>query len=269
MPLFMDRHDIPGITAEEVAQAHVVDLAVAPKYGVRFLTYWFDAEAEAAFCLARSPSAADLATVHREGHGLVPNIIIPVVESNVLSFLGTIEEPVGQAGVKSPFRTIAFTDLKGSTSLLNEVGQSAYMLLLMEHDLIIRRALAAARGREVKHTGDGIMASFDDVAGALSCAIAIQDGFDARNATSEGPGLRVRIGMAAGEPVDRHDDLFGSTVNLASRICDAADGGQTLVSDVVRDLGHPLGFVFLEAGLRTLRGFSDPIQVFELARPPA
>ena len=95
----------------------------------------------------------------------------------------------------------------------------------------------AARGREVKHTGDGIMASFDDVARALACAIAIQDGFDERNASTEGPALRVRIGMAAGEPVDRGNDLFGSTVTLASRICDAADGGQVLVSDVVHVLG--------------------------------
>jgi class 3 adenylate cyclase len=269
VPLFMDRHDIPGITAEEVAQAHVIDLAVAPKYGVQFLTYWFDAEAAAAFCLARAPSAADLATVHREGHGLVPNAIIPVVEDNVLKFLGKIEEPVDPTRVTSPFRTIIFTDLTGSTALLNEIGQSAYVPLLTEHDVIIRRSLVAARGREVKHTGDGLMASFDDVARALSCAIAIQDGFDTRNATTDGPALRVRIGMAAGEPVDRGDDLFGSTVNLASRICDAADGDQILVSDVVQDLGWPLGFRFLDAGLRTLKGFQAPSPLFELQRDRA
>ena len=64
--------------------------------------------------------------------------------------------------------------------------------------------------------------------------------------------------MAAGEPVDRGNDLFGSTVNLASRICDAAGGGQILVSDIVQDLGGPLGFRFLEAGLRTLKGFLEP-----------
>ena len=265
MPLFMDRHDIPGITAEEVAQAHVVDLGVAPKYGVQFLTYWFDADAGAAFCLARASTAADLATVHREGHGLVPNAIIPVVEDSVLKFLGKIEEPIDHGGPTNPFRTIVFTDLTGSTSLLNEMGQSAYMVLLTEHDLIIRRSLAAERGREVKHTGDGMMASFDDVARALSCAIVIQDGFDARNATTDGPALRVRIGMAAGEPVDRGDDLFGSTVNLASRICDAAEAGQILVSDVVRDLGAPLGFGFLDAGLRTLKGFVEPNRLFELS----
>ncbi len=71
--------------------------------------------------------------------------------------------------------------------------------------------------------------------------------------------------MAAGEPVDRGDDLFGSTVNLASRICDAADAGQILVSGVVKDLGEQLGFGFLDAGLRTLKGFEEPSPLFELS----
>src|SRR6185312_16374337 len=141
-----------------------------------------------------------------------PNVIIPVVEDNVLSFLGKIEEPPDNTTPKSPFRTIVFTDLQGSTSLLNEVGQSAYMVLLTEHDLIIRRALVASHGREVKHTGDGIMASFDDVASALECSMVIQAGFEARSAEGLTPELRVRIGVAAGEPVDHNDELFGSTV---------------------------------------------------------
>ena len=62
------------------------------------------------------------------------------------------------------------------------------------------------------------MAAFDDVPPALSGGSAILDGFDERNVISPAPALRVRIGIAAGEPVDRNDDLFGSTVNLASRI---------------------------------------------------
>ena len=115
--------------------------------------------------------------------------------------------------VTSAFRTILFTDLEGSTALLNEVGEPAYLVALTEHDLIIRRALVASRGREVKRTGDGIMASFDDVARALGGAAAIQDGLDARTAGGATPDLRVRIGIAAGEPVDHNDDMFGSTVD--------------------------------------------------------
>jgi class 3 adenylate cyclase len=267
VPLFMDRHDIPGITPEEVAQAHLVDLSIAPKHGVEFLTYWFDAQAGAAFCLARADSPGDLAAVHAEGHGLVPNVIIPVVEDNVLRFLGRIEDPGGSPAANA-FRTILFTDLEGSTALLNEVGQATFMVLLTEHDLIVRRALVASHGREVKHTGDGFMASFDDAGRALTCAIAIQDGFGERNGKAEGRPLRVRIGLAAGEPVDRGDDLFGATVNLASRICAAADAGQILVSEEVQALGLKAGYRFGDVGSRPLKGFAEPTPLYELLRDP-
>jgi class 3 adenylate cyclase len=130
--------------------------------------------------------------------------------------------------------------------------------------LIIRRALVAARGREVKHTGDGIMAAFDRVADALRCAKAIQAGFEARIAAGERPELRVRIGIAAGEPVDHNDDLFGSTVTLASRICDAASAGQVLTSDVVRDLAISAGFAFDGGRDVILKGYSSPTRVYEL-----
>jgi len=266
MPLFMDRHDLPGVTAEQVAQAHLTDTQVQAKYGVQFLTYWFDAENGEAFCLAKAPSPEDMQAVHREGHGLIPNEIIAVSEDNVLRFLGKISDPVDQTHVTKAFRTILFTDLKGSTALLQEVGESAYMVLLAEHDLIIRRSLVASRGREVKHTGDGIMASFDEVADALECSIAIQNGFEARAAAGATPKLRVRIGIAAGEPVDHNDDLFGSTVNLASRICDAAEPGQILTSDLVHDLGSARGFSFGRGQELELSGFPGLTCVFELMR---
>jgi class 3 adenylate cyclase len=75
----------------------------------------------------------------------------------------------------------------------------------------------------------------------------------------------VRIGVAAGEPVDHNDDLFGSTVTLASRICGAAEAGQTLTSDLVRELGSQQGFAFDPGRDVVLKGFSGPTRVFELA----
>jgi len=265
LPLFMDRHDLAGATAEQVMQAHLSDLGIEAKYGVQFLSYWFDADNGGAFCLARAPKPDDMQAVHREAHGLTGNEIISVSEDNVLRFLGKISNPVDAQGT-SAFRTILFTDLEGSTSLLQEVGESAYMVFLTEHDLIIRRALVVSRGHEVKHTGDGIMASFDDVSHALQCAAAIQDGFDARTAAGGTPELRVRIGLAAGEPVDHNDDMFGSAVNLASRICGAADAGQVLASELVRDLGVKKGYSLDEAGNRVLKGYPAPTPVFELRR---
>jgi len=266
MPLYMDRHDVRGITAEQVAQAHLMDLAASSAHNVEFLTYWFDGANNAAFCLAKAPSPDEMQAVHRETHGLVSNEIIRVAEDNVLRFLGRIEDSPDATLATSPFRIVLFTDLEGSTSLLNELGQAAYLLLLTEHDLIIRRALVGAHGREVKHTGDGIMAAFEDVADGLRCALAIEDGFDQRNAATGPPALRVRVGIAAGEPVDHNDDLFGSTVNLASRICQAADAGQVLVAGLVRELGAKEGFVFSRAGTRVLKGFPGHVALFELER---
>jgi class 3 adenylate cyclase len=265
MPLFMDRHDVPGVTAEQVAQAHTADLDMGAKFGVQFLAYWFDADQGEAFCLAKAPNGDSLTSVHKATHGLIPNEIISVSEDNVLRLLGRMSETPSNAPAVNPFRTILFTDLEGSTAILEAVGQSAFMVLLTEHDLIIRRALVASRGREVKHTGDGIMASFDDVASALQCSIAIQAGFAARAADGPDTDLRVRIGIAAGEPVDHNDDLFGSTVTLASRICGAAEAGRILTSDVVRDLGSERGFAFDQGRDVVLKGFSGPIRVYELA----
>ena len=159
MPLYMDRHDLPGITAEEVARAHLTDIALESKHGVKFLAYWFDAAHGEVFCLATASRPEDLQAVHREGHGLVPNEIIAVSEDDVFRFLGKVSDPADHTQVQGAFRTIMFTDLTGSTSLLQEVGEEAYMRLLAEHDLIIRRSLVTWHGREVKHTGDGIMAS--------------------------------------------------------------------------------------------------------------
>jgi class 3 adenylate cyclase len=266
MQLYMDRHDVPGSTPEMVAEAHSRDLALAAEHGVQFMTYWFDDSTGQVFCLAKADDATKVEAVHLESHGLIPHEIISVSEDNVLRFLGNISDPADHTEIENPFRTILFTDLEGSTSLLQNVGEAAFMLLLTEHDLIIRRALVATQGREVKHTGDGIMAAFEDVTRALDCSLAIQDGFDARTDAGESPPLRVRIGMAAGEPVQRNDDIFGNAVNLASRVCDAADAGRILVSKAVHELGSEHGFSFDDAGERTLKGFADPTPVFELLR---
>lgn len=268
MPLFMDRHEVPNATAEQVAQAHAADLAMEAKHGVQLLTYWFDPDRGRAFCLAKAAAPANMVAVHKEAHGLIPNEIIGVSEDSVLRFLGTINDPADNTQHPSSFRVILFTDLEGSTTMLQDRGQAAFMVLLTEHDLIIRRALVATDGHEVKHTGDGIMASFDDVGAALECALTIQAGFDARDASGDAPRLRVRIGLAAGEPVDHNDDLFGSSVNLASRICNAAEAGHILVSDVVHDLGVEKGFSLHEVEPRALKGFAPATRVFELAQGP-
>ena len=258
----MDRHDVPEVTQEQVAEAHLSDVRIAGDYGVQFFSYWLDADAASVFCLARAPDAEAMITVHRESHGLMPAEIIEVSENDVIQFLGFVHEPADASEVTNPFRMIAFSDLVGSTELLHDLGQSEFMVRLTEHDLILRTALVRFHGREVKHTGDGIMASFEDVGNALNWALNVRHTFGRRT------DMQIRLGLAAGEPVDHNQDIFGAAVTQASRICDVADPGHILVSDVVYDLGVHGGFDFGEGTGRTLKGFKEPALVYELLGSP-
>ncbi len=110
------------------------------------------------------------------------------------------------------------------------------MALFEVHDSVVRDALSALGGREVKHTGDGIMAPFVSAAGAVRCAIQIQRDL-AGHAKTNGDGrLKIRIGAAAGEPVEQNNDLFGSTVQLAARLCAHALPEQILPSNAIAEL---------------------------------
>ena len=130
----MDRHDVPEVTAEQVAAAHLSDVRIAGEHGVQFFSYWLDADAASVFCLARAPDAEAVFTVHRESHGMMPAEIIEVSENDVIQFLGNVHEPSDASEVVNPFRTIAFSDLVGSTELLQDLGQSEFMVRLTEHD---------------------------------------------------------------------------------------------------------------------------------------
>lgn len=258
MPLYMDRHDVPGATAEETARNHAADLEVAGQFGVEFFSYWHDSTRGLVFCLASAPGEEAVAQAHRTAHGLVPTEIIEVSESDVVRFLGKVHDPVDASEVTSAFRIVCFTDLVGSTELLDRLGQSEYMVLLTEHDLIIREALIRWRGREVKHTGDGFMVVFEDVEQALGWSIDVRDSFEQRS------DLDIRMGIAAGEPVDHDDDIFGAAVTMANRICSSAGPGQIYASDVVRDLGVEKGFRFDGGKIDLLKGFSEPATIYEL-----
>ena len=156
--------------------------------------------------------------------------------------------------------TILFTDLASSTALTQRLGDAKAQELVRAHNAIVREALRARSGTEIKHTGDGIMASFSSASGALECAIAIQRAVDERHQAE----LQVHIGLNAGEPVAEESDLFGTAVQLARRICDQAEGGEVIASNVVRELAAGKGFLFADRGDVALRGFEDPARLYEL-----
>ena len=265
----MDIHEIPGgITADEVAKAHAHDAAVEGKYGVHYHKYWVNERAGKIFCLCEAPNAEAAMQVHREAHGQVAEKIIQVEPDVADLFLGGSEVnsagavllPGGAADARDPgIRTVLFTDIVESTSLTQTLGDDVAMELLQIHDSVVRDALKASNGREVKHTGDGIMASFVSAAAAVRCAAQIQRGLAQRAGEQSNHPVRVRIGGAAGEPVEHGNDIFGSTVQLAARLCSHAEPEQIVVSSVVADLCIGKGLMFRALGEVSLKGFDQPV----------
>ena len=181
----------------------------------------------------------------------------------------TVVPPTAPTGLV----TILFTDVEGSTALTDRLGDAGAREVMREHERITREALNAHGGSEVKTMGDGFMASFGSATKALECAAAIQKAFaepeTAVGARHDAPlrpkdGIRVRIGLNAGEPIAEDDDLFGTSVIVAARIASQAQGGEILVSDVVRQLVAGKNFLFNDRGEHALKGFEDPVRLWEV-----
>ena len=264
----MDRHDAADVAPEDVYAAHLLDLAVQEKYGVHYLTYWMDPERGNIFCLVDAPDTDAANAVHKEAHGLVGNEIIPVDPNAVSDFLGRLKDPAGTSPAKpiadSAFRTVLFTDLEGSTRLTQRLGDDAAMSFVHNHNDIVRAALHECDGSEVKHTGDGIMASFASVTRAVESSLRIQREFRRHNDERPDEAIRVRVGVSAGEPVRESGDLFGAVVQLARRICDAAEPSTILTSNAVRELCIGKAFTFADRGDMSLKGFDAPVRVHEV-----
>ena len=274
MPLYMDIHEVPGgVSAEDVAKAHAEDVKIEHKYGVHYHKYWVNEKAGKIFCLCHAPNAEAAIQVHREAHGMVADKVIEIQPELAEGFLGGVE--VNEAGAalvpgasneRDPgIRTVLFTDIVDSTTLTQSLGDDAALAMLGVHDTIVRNALSASGGREVKHTGDGIMASFVSAAGAVRCAIQIQRELGKHAKANPERLLKVRVGAAAGEPVEQHNDLFGSTVQLACRLCEHAAPEQIVVSNAIAELCVGKGLCFEDLGEVALKGFSRPVRAHAAA----
>jgi len=159
---------------------------------------------------------------------------------------------------------ILFTDMEGSTPLTERLGDDGAQQVLRAHNARIRECLARRSGSEIKHTGDGIMASFPSAAAAIECAVDIQRAFARESEMDAGRLIRVRVGLNAGEPVAEEGDLFGTAVQAAARIASRARPGQILVSDVVRQLAAGKGFAFTDYGRVALKGLSERYRLYSV-----
>jgi len=150
----------------------------------------------------------------------------------------------------------------GSVAQTQQLGDEGHMELLGEHNSIVRDELATNHGREVKHTGDGIMAAFTSVVSAVAFSVAVQRRIHERNQRAHTP-FQISIGVSAGEPVtDDHNDLFGAAVQLAARLCAFASDGDIAVSVAVRELCMGKSFRFDDRGEQSLKGLPEPIRVY-------
>jgi adenylate cyclase len=144
--------------------------------------------------------------------------------------------------------------------MMQRLGDERGREILREHERVTRATLERHGGAEVKTTGDGFMASFGSVTKAIDCAIDLQRAF----AAHEGEPLKVRVGLNAGEPIEEHGDLFGSTVIMASRICAEADGGEILIPEPIRHLLSGKSYMYRDRGEVMLKGFEDAVRVYEV-----
>jgi len=209
----------------------------------------------------------DARLVLLEGMSMLPWVgDMEAVLAAIEEFLGDIEPaPAGaEPHASGGLCTILFTDVEGSTALTERLGDAKARTVLRNHERIVREALRAHGGAEVKAMGDGFMASFSSATRALECAIAMQRAFAAHDDEHPETPIRVRIGLNAGEPVAEDQDLFGTAVQVAARLCAHAQPCQILASNVVQELAAGKGFAFSDQGEAVLKGLDKPVRLYEL-----
>ena len=186
-------------------------------------------------------------------------------EGDSESILGEIEEELtGTRHAPEPDRvlaTVLFTDIVDSTRHAAGMGDSRWRELLQRHERVTRAEVERHRGRTIKSTGDGVLATFDGPARAIRAAQTIRD-------ASTGLGLEVRAGLHTGECELVGDDVAGLAVHIGARVMALAGAGEVLTSSTVKDLVAGSGIDFDERGEHELRDVPGRWRLFSVARPP-
>lgn len=238
MPIYMDIHIVPGVKAQNVAEAHRQDLLHQDEYNCKCMTYWIDEVRESIFCLIEAPNKEAVEEMHSKAHGLTPNKIVEVSTTLVESFLGRIYDP-GDAtttddGLKvfsdGAFRVLVVTKTTDPVLLQHKLGPEKANELLAAHNKVIREKLRQYDGREVEHGGNGFIISFTSASKAVSCALAIHKELPDKDV------LEFAIGINGGEPIANSNKLYGDTIQLAGSMCSIARPSQISVASAVKEL---------------------------------
>ncbi len=169
-------------------------------------------------------------------------------------------------GIKT---SLLFTDIAGSSATFEQYGDEYGREIVAIHDRIVGSIIAEQGGVRVKHTGDGILASFASCGRSVKAAILIQRHIARHNQQFPLLHLQVRIGTNIGVVIKSSGDLYGTSVNLAARLCDAVDAAGILTTGIVCARCKSKGYEFLDRGTMTFKGFSKKIPIFEVIWRPA
>jgi AraC-like DNA-binding protein len=269
MPIYMDRHDVPGVTAGAVAEASARDLEVQGDFGVEVMTYWVDEERGNAFCLMKAPNSKAVNDMHGKAHGLIPHEIIEVNSNIVNAFLGRIHDPDSTRPKSSTehsifndpaFRAILVTDLKDRAQFDSKFGKKLGSELVNNFNELARRSIYDYGGLKVENHEE-ILASFPSVTNAVECALHMQELIKIQNDCTGLPEVDLRIGLSAGVPVTGHSNIFGDAIEMAKRLSFVSVSGRIQATSLIKEL-YKGNRAQAFNGLEQIRAFSVSEELF-------
>lgn len=240
MPLYMDFHSVPGVTAKDVAEAHIQDVKIQDHFFCKAMTYWLDEDKGSVFCLIEAPDKDSVLAMHEKAHGLIPHEIIEVNTDIVKSFLGRIKDP--ETAIENPetklkvfsdpaFRVLLVTKTTDPRLLQHEHGKGRAHELLLLYGTLVREQCRKFEGREVYLKEDGFVIAFDSAMHAMDCALGIRK---ILNASARHIGLQIAV--HGGDPVTQSEAIFGTSIQFARFLCSISNESQIMLSASVRSL---------------------------------
>lgn len=245
MPYYMDFHQFDSVTVEDVKQAHIADLAVQEKYGVRYLQFWVNEEAGTVFCLTEGPDPKSCEACHQEAHGNIPCNIQEVEPGFFKLFMGdglSVDHGVtlnkeGKADTAS--RTLLVCDIRGITTIENVKEYKELMVSGKAKNLVVD-SVKRFNGHFIEHSvDDNLIAVFNSPFHAISCARSISDYLLIKKRENPGKSewnLVFRMAVNQGQPMTEREGFFEAAMRQTRRMCLITGPDRISLSANLRDL---------------------------------